>query len=183
MSTVPVNNITWNSGVVNRLLHAIITTGAHLNAKKWKEAASSFYQSMPHLMDFYRSNEDNALRRLKEKYSDEMKRICQTMGWRDYNQGNLSAFDGDLGPVEAKMRQIIQEQDEKKEEKEKTKSRQKRLGDIGVSSLDVRNEGSLKPKKARSEALSSILSGSKSSATLICPDSQEEEVRYFLMRM
>jgi len=79
-----------------------------------------------------------------------MKRICQAMGWIDYNQGNLSAFDGDLGPVEAKMRQIIQEQDERKEEKEKTKSRQKRLGDIGVSSLDVRNEDSLKPKKARS---------------------------------
>ena len=35
------------------------------------------------------------------------------MGWRDYNQGNLSAFDGDLGPVEVKMRQIIQEQDKK----------------------------------------------------------------------
>ena len=53
----------------------------------------------------------------------------------------------------------------KKEEKEKTKSRQKLLGDIWVSSLDVRNEGSLKPKKARSES-SSILSGSKSSAVL-----------------
>jgi len=66
MSTVPVNNITWNSSVVDRLLQAIITTGAHLNAKKWKEAALSFYSSMPHLMDFYR-NEDNALRRLKEK--------------------------------------------------------------------------------------------------------------------
>ena len=73
---------------------------------------------MPHLMDFYRSNEDNALRTLKEKYSDEQERICQTMGWRDYNQGNHSAFDGDLGPVEAKMRQIIQEQDERKDEKE-----------------------------------------------------------------
>ena len=68
------------------------------------------------------------------------------MGRRDNNQGNLSAFDGDLGPVEAKMRQIIQEQAEKTEEKEKTKSRQKRLGDIAASSLDVRNEGSLKPK-------------------------------------
>ena len=101
----------------------------------------------------------------------------------DYNQRNLSAFDGDLGPVEAKMRQIIQEQDEKKEEKEKTKSRQKRLGDIGVSSLDVRNEGSLKKKKARSEALSYILSGSKSSVSLVCPDSQEDEVRSFVMRM
>ena len=61
-----------------------------------------------------------------------------------------------------------------------TKSRQKRLGDIGVSSLDVRNEGSLKPKKAISEALSSILSGSKSSASLVCPDSQEDEVYQFL---
>jgi len=108
-------------------------------------------------------------------YSDEQKKICQTMGWRDYNQGNLSAFDDDLGPVVAKMRQIIEEQDEKKEEIEKTKSRQKRLGDIGVSSLDVRNEGPLKPK--RSEALSSILSGSKSSAVLVRPDFQEEEVR------
>ena len=25
------------------------------------------------------------------------------MGWRDYNQGNLSAFDGDLGLVEVKL--------------------------------------------------------------------------------
>ena len=58
-------------------------------------------------------------------------KICQTMGWRHYNQDNLSAFDGDLGPVEAKMRQIIQEQDEKKEGKEKMKSRHKRLRDIG----------------------------------------------------
>ena len=36
------------------------------------------------------------------------------MGWWDYNQRNLSAFDGDLGPVEVKMRQTIQEQDEKR---------------------------------------------------------------------
>ena len=46
------------------------------------------------------------------------------MGWSDNNQGNLSAFDRDLGPVEAKMRKIIQEQDEKKDEKEKVKARQ-----------------------------------------------------------
>jgi len=25
------------------------------------------------------------------------------MGWRDYNQDNLSVFDGDLGPVEVKL--------------------------------------------------------------------------------
>jgi len=42
------------------------------------------------------------------------------MGWRDYNQGNLSAFDGDLGPVEAKMTQIIQEQDEKRMRKRRS---------------------------------------------------------------
>jgi len=86
---------------VERLLDAIISTGAHLNAKKWKEAALTFYNTMPHVIDFYRSNEDN----------NKQKRICQTMEWRDYNQGNLSAFDGYLGPVDAKMRQIIQEQD------------------------------------------------------------------------
>jgi len=61
MSTVPVNNIAWNSSVADHLLRAIITTGAHLNAKKWNEAALSFFSSKPHLMDFYRSNEENAL--------------------------------------------------------------------------------------------------------------------------
>ena len=43
----------------------------------------------------------------------------QTMGRQDYNQGNLSVFNGDLGPVEVKMRQIIQEKDKMKEEKDK----------------------------------------------------------------
>ena len=85
------------------------------------------------------------------------------MGWRDYNQGNLSAFDGDLGPVEVKMRQIIQEQDEKKDEKEKVKARQKRLGEIGAVSLDVRTEGSLKPKNKCSNSLKNIISGSSKS--------------------
>ena len=51
----------------------------------------------------------------EDKFNEEQKRVCQTMGWRDYNQGNLSAFDEDLRSVEVKMRQIIQEQDEKKE--------------------------------------------------------------------
>jgi Mediator of RNA pol II transcription subunit 19 len=170
------SHIMWNAGLVERLLQAIITTGAHLNAKKWKDAALSFYSSMPHLMDIYRTNEESSIRRLKEKYSEEQKRVCQTMGWRDYNQGNLSAFDGDLGPVEAKMRQIIQEQDEKKEEKEKAKSRQKRLGEISVSSLDVRNEGSMKPKKARTEALTSILGGPRPASVSISNDSPEDEV-------
>ena len=92
MSTVPVNNIAWNSSVADHLLRAIITTGAHLNAKKLNEAALSFFSSKPHLMDFYRSNEENAIRRLKEMYSDEQKRIYQTMGWRDYNQRNHFYF-------------------------------------------------------------------------------------------
>jgi len=34
------------------------------------------------------------------------------MGWRDFNIGNLSAMkNGDFGPVEVKMKQIIEEQD------------------------------------------------------------------------
>ena len=122
--------IIWNVASMERLLIAIITTGAHLNAKKWREAASSFYWCSQVFIDVYQANEEKAIRRLKEKFAEEQKRICQTMGLRD-NQGNLSAFDGDLGPVEVKMRQIIQEQDEKKEEKDKVKARQKRLGEIG----------------------------------------------------
>ena len=58
-------------------------------------------------IDVFQANEEKAIRRLKEKFAEENKRICQSMGWRDYSQGNFSAFDGDLGPVEVKMRQII----------------------------------------------------------------------------
>ena len=75
------------------------------------------------------------------------------------------------------MRQIIQEQDEKKEEKDKVKSRQKRLGEIGSVSLDVRTEGSLKPQNKRSHSLKNIISGATNT---IQPDSLEEEVVNFL---
>ena len=41
------------------------------------------------------------------------------MGWRDFNIGNLSAMEnGDLGPVEVKMKQIIEEQDAVKMDKD-----------------------------------------------------------------
>ena len=50
------------------------------------------------------------------------------MGWRDNNQGNLSAFDEDLGPVEVKMPQNIHFQ-----EKEKVKTKPKMLERNGSS--------------------------------------------------
>ena len=100
----------WNNGLVERL--SLISNGAHINGKKWKDATLTFYMSMPHLMDIYRSTEETSIRRLKDMYHEEIKRVCQTNGWKDYYQVNLSAYDGDLGLVEAKMRQIIQEQDE-----------------------------------------------------------------------
>jgi hypothetical protein len=178
MSALPLTYIMWNPALMERLLIAIITTGAHLSPKKWKEAASSFYSCSQQFIDIFHANEEKAIRRLKEKFAEEQKKICQTMGWRDYNQGNLSAFDGDLGPVEVKMRQIIQEQDEKKDEKEKVKARQKRLGEIGAVSLDVRTEGSLKPKNKRSIPLKNIISGSSKSSA---PDSQEEDEVHILL--
>ena len=123
--------IIWNAVLMERLLIAIITTGSHLNPKKWREAASSFNSCSEIFIDVFQANEEKEIRRLKEKFTEEQKRICQTMGWRNYNQGHLSTFDGDLGPVEVKMRQIIQEQDKEKEEKDKVKARQKRLREIG----------------------------------------------------
>ena len=50
------------------------------------------------------------------------------------------------------MCQIMQEQDEKKEKKDKVKARQKRL-------VDVQTQCSMKPKKKRSNALKNIISG------------------------
>ena len=51
------------------------------------------------------------------------------------------------------------------------------MGDIGV---DVRNEASLKPNKARYGALISIISGPKPTAVPVFLDSQEEEVKILL---
>jgi len=62
-------------------------------------------------------------------------------GLGDYNQGKLSAFDGDFVYHGSEMRQIIQEQHEKKEEMGKGKDRQKRLREISAVSLNVRMEG------------------------------------------
>ena len=70
------------------------------------------------------------------------------------------------------MRQIIQEQDEKKEEKDKVKARQKRLGEIGAVSLNVENESSMKPKKKQSSALKNIISGS---TTSVAAESQDDD--------
>ena len=81
--------IIWNAALMERLLIAIITTGPHLNAKKWREATSRFYSCSQIFIDAFQANEEKAIRRFKEKFAEEQKRICQTMGWRDYNQGNL----------------------------------------------------------------------------------------------
>ena len=90
--------------------------------------------------------------------------------------GNLSAFDGDLGSVEVKMRQIIQEQDEKTTKRRRSRQ-DKKLGEIGAVSLDVSTEGSFKPKNKRSHPLKNIISGSSKSSA---PDSQEEDEVYIL---
>ena len=103
--------IIWNVALLERILIAIITTGAHQSPKKWREAASSFYSRSQNFIDVFQTNEEKEIRRLKENFAEEQKMICQTMG---FNQGNLSAFDGYLGPVEVKMRQIIQEKDKMK---------------------------------------------------------------------
>ena len=165
--------IIWNVALMERLLTAITTTGAHLNPKNWREASSSLYSCSQIFIDVFQANEEKVIRRLKEKFAEDQKRTCQTMGWRDYNQGLLSAFDGDLDPVEVKILQIIQEQDEMKEEKDKVKARQKILGEIGSLSLNVENEGSMKPRKKRSSELKNIIFGS---TTSIVAESQDDEV-------
>ena len=119
---------------MERILIAIITTGAHLFPKKWAWSfLKLFFSCSQTFIRVFQANEE------KEKFAEEQKRICQTMGWRDYNQGNLSGFDGYFRPVEVK-RQIIQEQEEKKEEKDKVKARKKRLVEIGAVSLKCAHE-------------------------------------------
>jgi len=92
-------NISWTTAIVEKLLVCMITTGCHVNNRKWKECADSFYATQPYLQDIHRKDEEKGVRRLIEKYV-EYKRDCRTMGLRDYNVGNLSAMEtGDLGVV------------------------------------------------------------------------------------
>ena len=65
----------------------------------------------------------------------------------------------------------------KKDEKEMVKARRKWLGEIGAVPLDVRTEGSLKPKNKRSNPLKKIISGSSKSSA---PDSQEDAVYIYI---
>jgi hypothetical protein len=67
------------------------------------------------------------------EYAAEYKRVCGTMGWRDYNVENLSAMEtGDLRVVEVKMKQIIEEQDAIKMDKDEEKVRQIRLSNLRI---------------------------------------------------
>jgi len=151
MSTFPHQYINWTCGLVEKLLVCMITTGCHLNNRKWKECAENFHSSPPYLQDVYRKDEEKGLRRVKEKFASEYKRICGTMGWRDYNIGNLSAMEtGDLGPVEIKMKQIIEEQDAAKMDKDEERLRQTRLANLESTVISGSAISTLKPlKKAK----------------------------------
>jgi len=54
MSALLLTYIMWNPALTERLLIAIIVTGAHLSPKKWKDAASSFYSCSQQFIDISR---------------------------------------------------------------------------------------------------------------------------------
>ena len=155
MSIMSHQYISWTTSLVEKLLVCMITTGCHLNNRKWKECADSFYATPPYLQEIYRKDEEKGLRRLKEKYAAEYKRVCGTMGWRDYDVGNLSAMEtGNLGVVEVKMKQIIEEQDAVKMDKDEEKARQLRLSNLETSVISGSVTSVLKPSK-KSKVMSS----------------------------
>ena len=155
MSIMSHQYISWTTSLVEKLLVCMITTGCHVNNRKWKECADSFYATPPYLQEIYRKDEEKGVRRLKEKYAAEYKRVCGTMGSRDYNVGNLSAMEtGDLGVVEVKMKQIIEEQDAVKMDKDEEKARQLRLSNLETSVISGSVTSVLKPSK-KSKVMSS----------------------------
>ena len=132
MSTTPQQYINWTSALTEKLLACMITTGCHFNNRKWKDCAESFYTA-------------------------EYKRVCGTMGWRDFNIGNLSAMEnGDLEPVEIKMKQIIEEQDAVKMDKDEDRARQARLQNLESCVISGSANSVLKiTKKSKSSTSSS----------------------------
>ena len=74
------------------------------------------------------------MKRSTKKYAIEYKRVCGTMGWRNYNVGNLSTVEtGNLGVVEVKIKKIIEEQDAVTMDKDEEKARQLRLSNLETS--------------------------------------------------
>ena len=61
---------------------AIICDNHHSSSspKKWREAVLSFYSCSQTFIDVFQANEEKSIRRLQEKFAEEQKRICQTMG-------------------------------------------------------------------------------------------------------
>ena len=118
-----------------------------------------FNATSPYLQDICCKDKENGVRRLKEKHAAEYKRLCGTVGWRDYNVGNLSAMEtGDVGVVEVKMKmkmkQIIEEQDAVKMDKDEEKARQLRLSNLETSVISGSVTSVLKPSK-KSKVMSS----------------------------
>ena len=113
---------------------------------------------MIQLTDFYRAKEKNAVRRMKERYNLEYKRVCGTLGWRDFAIGNLSAQEnGDLGPIEIRIKQIIQEEDEHKLGKDAEKARSARLASIETTVLSNHADGGSARKKAKTVDTNSVV--------------------------
>jgi hypothetical protein len=148
MPSVPQKYITWTTALVDKLMTCILTTGAHLNNRKWKDCADSFFASPQYLNEIYVTDVEKGLRRIKEKYTAEYTRVCGTMGWRDYAIGNLSAMEtGELGPVEIKMKQIIEEQDTEKAKKNEEKALQVRLTSLENCIISGTVTPTMKPAK------------------------------------
>jgi len=131
MSSNQLVYLAWTPALVSRLLTCIISCGAHLNRNKWKEVADNFFSSSSGHRELYVNNQDSYIRRVRDKFKEEYKRICMCMGWREYGgvTSNLSAKETpELGDSEVLMRQIVEEMIA--QEKEKAKALQERLSSI-----------------------------------------------------
>jgi hypothetical protein len=75
---------------------------------------------------------------VRDKFKEEYRRICSTMGWREYGGqcGNLSAKETpEMGESEVLMRQICEEMTAHDQEKEKTKVLQELMAVIEKETL------------------------------------------------
>jgi hypothetical protein len=130
MSSNQLVYLAWTPALVSRLLTCIISCGAHLNRNKWKEVADNFFSSNSGHREYYVTNPESYIRRVRDKFKEEYKRICMCMGWREYGgvTSNLSAKETpELGDSEVLMRQIVEEMTAQDQDKEKAKALQERL--------------------------------------------------------
>ena len=102
------------------------------------------------------------------KYTDTLNEIARHHGWKDENgeiTGNLSGHEGDLDDLDANVKQILMDKEDKKAQEELKKIQAGEINDIEKDVLTARLQAQAKEKRGRGSEQRKVKGGSPSSTS------------------